>query len=196
MLGGGGDEIARARKFGRGRKHRQQNPRPPEARGAQNRPRLPREKARRGEAKPDRAQAQSRILRRGFDRRLDFGIGSRHFVGAQIERAKNDRQRRHFFENRAIDLKLLLFAGQIVAVQKQKLGAKQADSVAARGQRFGGFVGDFDVRVQAHGLSVYGAGALLAGGGGRRRLPRRIKKAAAGFGVGAHHDRARVRIDN
>ena len=80
------------------------------------------------------------------------------FVGADVERAHDERATAETFGHRAVDQLLLVLVGETIARQEEELGAQQPDAVGAGGQGGGdvarcGHVGRYvdDQPIAGHG---------------------------------------------
>ncbi len=115
------------------------------------------------QAKPDAAHAEERIvLLRLRQIRHDF-------VAADVERADDERQAVERLRHRAVGLELLVLGRRRVALEKEKLGAQQADAFGAGFHGRGGFGGFADV---GHDFDAMAVGRASRAGSGRRVPPR------------------------
>jgi hypothetical protein len=69
-------------------------------------------------------------------------------VVAEIEGADGDRPPAHPLDHRAVGLELLVLGRHVAAIEKQELGAKQADAFGTAVERIGHVARQLDVGVQ------------------------------------------------
>src|SRR5262249_26343092 len=108
--------------------------------------------ARLEQAQPDSAQPERRIGRRAS--RLCGRL-----VRPEVVSADRDRHAVHFNGDFAIGLELLVFVGQVCAIEEQELAAKEPYARCAVVLRLGNVGGQLDVRVQLDVHPVDGGGA-------------------------------------
>ncbi len=129
------------------------------------------------------------------------GLGLRVFVGAEIERADDQRAALQAPQRVGIGAVMLFLAGLVIAGEIEKFGAIEADAFSAAAKGVVDLGGEFDIGLQADDMPVEGLrGQILQRGAVRFRAARRRLSALAIFGqcslVGVDDDDAVIAVDD
>ena len=105
--------------------------------------------------------------------------GGQRFVGADVERAQDDRTVAHRGHHLLQHRHLLVLVGQPLSAEKQELTAEQADAIRTRGGRAPGIIGIGGVAADLHPATI--AGRRRLGIGRQWRWPGDVRDVLRGW---------------